>query len=50
MRPINADALTEKIKKVRRDYCSEDKENLQLLDYVINGFCKKINMEPTISD
>lgn len=50
MRPIDADALTEKIKKVRRGYCSEDKENLQLLDYVLNGFCKKINMEPTISD
>lgn len=50
MRPIDADALTEKIKKVRHGYCTEDKENIRLLNYVLQWLCAMVNREPTISD
>lgn len=50
MRPIDADVLTEKIKKVRRGYCTEDQENIRLLNYVLQWLCAMVNREPTISD
>lgn len=50
MKPIDADALIEEIRKVQRCYFTEDKENHRLADYIIQWLCEMLRKAPTISD